>query len=325
MNGGTSWSELRPAGNVDQNWQAVACDASGVHILALVRNGRAYVSSDAGATWSELRPAGDATLPWKACAMDSDGSVMVAASYPSFASSVGRFYCSLDAGTIWTELRPVGDVSLNWQALAVNVDGSHIAAVVDGGSVWTSSDGGTTWTDARPAGVTASAWQCCASSADGSRLMAGAYQGRLYTGVSVATVSVTVTLTHGTLSGSVPTEIEAGGTLTVTVVPDPYYYVYSVTRGGVTAPLEPAGRNLGGVRTLSFANVTPGDAAITIGIFPRGDVAGDAGPDGSVDIWDASVLVGQFRMMGTGLLADLNCDEAVDVSDLSMLMTLWRP
>jgi hypothetical protein len=251
--------------------------------------------------------------------MSADGWTLMAAAY------VGRLYRFVDAGTTWTELRPLGDGSLNWQALAVDADGSHMTAVVDGGTVWTSSHGGTAWTDARPAGVTVSAWQCCAWSADGLRLVAGAYQGRLYTGVSVATVSVTVSPVHETMAGSVPTEIEAGATLTVIVVPDPYYYVYSVTRGGVTTPLEPAGRNLGGERTLSFAHVTPGDVVIRIDIFPRGDVAGDAGPDGHVDIWDASVLVSQFRLTGTGLLADFNCDGIVSVSDLSMLMTLWRP
>jgi hypothetical protein len=134
-----------------------------------------------------------------------------------------------------------------------------------------------------------------------------------------------VNLAHGTLAGSVPTESEAGGTLTITVTPDLYCYVYSVTRGGATAPLAVAGRNLGGARTLSFPNITIDSAVITVDIFPRGDIAGNSGPDDRVDIQDVSVLISQFRTTGAGLLADFNCDGVVNVSDLSMLMTLWGP
>ncbi|MHB8107231.1 MAG: InlB B-repeat-containing protein [Candidatus Cryosericum sp.] len=228
-NGGVSWSEVRPAGNADETWQAVACDTSGLHIMALVRNGRAYASSDAGATWSELRPAGDLTQPWKACAMDAGGSTLVAAAYP------GRLYRSVDGGATWTELRPTGDADRNWQAVAVGADGLHIVAIVDGGSVWTSSDGGTTWSDAQPAGTVA-AWQCCALSADGSRLVAGAYQGRLYTGLAVCSLSYAYTA-GGVITGTASQIVNHGASGTpVTAVPQAGYHFVSWSDGSTVNP-----------------------------------------------------------------------------------------
>ena len=230
VNGGASWSEPRPTGDADQTWQAVACDASGLRIMALVRNGRAYASGDAGATWSEVRPAGDASRPWKACAMDVDGLTLVAAAY------AGRLYRSRDAGATWTELRPVGEVDRDWQAVAVDADGFHIVAVVDGGSVWTSSDAGINWNEIRPSGVLGARWQCCASSADGSRLMAGAYQGRLYTGLAMWSLSYACAA-GGIIAGATSKTVNYGASGTsVTAIPYAGYHFVSWSYASTVNP-----------------------------------------------------------------------------------------
>lgn len=90
-------------------------------------------------------------------------------------------------------------------------------------------------------------------------------------------------------------------------------------------PLDAVGRNLGLARTLSFTGITWENADISVEIYRRGDVAGNSGPDGKVNIMDASVVIGQWKATGGGVLGDLNCDEIVDIFDVSMLMSLWQP
>jgi uncharacterized repeat protein (TIGR02543 family) len=138
-------------------------------------------------------------------------------------------------------------------------------------------------------------------------------------------VPITVSMLHGTAETAIPESVPYGSTLTITVTPDIHYYVYAVTCGGFTTPLDAVGRNLGLARTLSFSGVTWETANISVDIYRRGDVAGNGGPDGKVNIMDASVVIAQWRATGEGFLGDLNCDGIVDIFDISMLMSLWQP
>lgn len=142
---------------------------------------------------------------------------------------------------------------------------------------------------------------------------------------SVAIVPVTVSILHGTVETALPESVPYGSTLTITVTPDIHYYVYAVTCGGITTPLDAVGRNLGLEKTLSFVNVTWETADMSVDIYRRGDIAGNSGPDGKVNIMDASVLIGQWRATGGGVLGDLDCNGIVDIIDISMLMSLWQP
>jgi uncharacterized repeat protein (TIGR01451 family) len=87
---------------------------------------------------------------------------------------------------------------------------------------------------------------------------------------------------------------------------------------GITRTVDNGAPHIGDqiIYTLTVVNSGPSPAT--------GVVVNDVLPDGTVDITDLSMLAGQYRQVGTGLLADLNCDEVADALVLSMLMTLWR-
>jgi len=77
-------------------------------------------------------------------------------------------------GSSWTPR----ETSRNWKAIASSADGSKLAAVVNGGHIFTSTNYGTTWTDRATLGN--QNWTSIASSGDGSKLVAVASSG-LYT------------------------------------------------------------------------------------------------------------------------------------------------
>lgn len=86
-NGGTSWTETRPAGDVNKFWRALSLSGDGELLLAggtlgsgdasPSNPGRLYSSDDSGTTWGEERPAGDVERTWWVAAADSDGSVLL--------------------------------------------------------------------------------------------------------------------------------------------------------------------------------------------------------------------------------------------------------
>jgi photosystem II stability/assembly factor-like uncharacterized protein len=90
---------------------------------------------------------------------------------PSFALPVGTF--GFDTAT-WTARAPG---SRFWRAIASSADGTKLAAVVEGGQIYTSIDSGATWT----ARESNRSWYRIASSADGTKLAAVDYNGQIYT------------------------------------------------------------------------------------------------------------------------------------------------
>ena len=69
------------------------------------------------------------------------------------------------------------DSNRTWKTLASSADGTKLAAVVQGGQIFTSADSGVTWT----ARENNRNWGSIASSADGTRLAAVELGGRIYT------------------------------------------------------------------------------------------------------------------------------------------------
>ncbi|MBP7967049.1 LysM peptidoglycan-binding domain-containing protein [Candidatus Woesebacteria bacterium] len=85
-NGGSSWSEAQPAGNIDRDWYSVSVSGDGQRIIAIPTNGRLYVSMDNGASWGETQPAGDGNKNWIATDITKNGENYLAG------ISLGRMY-----------------------------------------------------------------------------------------------------------------------------------------------------------------------------------------------------------------------------------------
>lgn len=174
-NSGVTWTERKPAGDVDLDWWALASDADGGHLIAGVDGGRLYTSADSGSTWTERQPAGNNDMFWWTVASDADGSHLIAA------AAYGRIYVSADAGATWTEKRPAGDTDQYWWSVIMDADGSNLIAAANPGRLYTSANGGTTWTERKPAGDADKDWWAAASDADGTVLIVAINPGRLYT------------------------------------------------------------------------------------------------------------------------------------------------
>ncbi|WP_395753590.1 autotransporter-associated beta strand repeat-containing protein [Prosthecobacter sp.] len=89
---------------------------------------------------------------------------------PSFALPAG---VTTPAGAIWT----ARDSDRSWTSIASSADGTKLAAVTNGGMIYTSTDSGAIWT-ARESDRN---WKSIASSADGSKLAAVVNGGQIYT------------------------------------------------------------------------------------------------------------------------------------------------
>jgi uncharacterized repeat protein (TIGR02543 family) len=110
-----------------------------------------------------------------------------------------------------------------------------------------SSDGGATWSDAQPAAVVSAAWQCCVSSGDGSRFMVGAYQGRLYTGISVDRYRIAASATvGGSISPFGSIAVEDGCSQNFAITPNAGYHIMDVLVDG---------SSVGAVTSYEFTNV----------------------------------------------------------------------
>lgn len=123
-NGGSTWEEIQPEGDVGKFWTAVAADDTNTKILAGVGDGgRLYLSSNGGTDWSEIRPGGaDADLSWAYASMSADGQVMAV-------SNDTDMYVSYDGGESWVEVHPTGtDIDVYCLFLKVTKDG--LATVV---------------------------------------------------------------------------------------------------------------------------------------------------------------------------------------------------
>jgi len=78
-----------------------------------------------------------------------------------------------DSGVTWT----ARESNRFWQSITSSSDGTRLAAVVNGGQIYTSTDSGVTWT----ARESNRFWQSITSSSDGTRLAAVVTGGQIYT------------------------------------------------------------------------------------------------------------------------------------------------
>jgi hypothetical protein len=151
------------ARDISRVWVAVASSADGSKLVAVTQNDQIYTSTDAGVTWAVRA----SSRNWSSVASSADGSKLVAVEY------VGQIHTSTDSGVNWT----VRDDNRNWSSVASSADGSKLVAGVDGGLIYTSTDTGVTWTPRD----SSRSWTSVASSADGNNLVAGAFGGQIFT------------------------------------------------------------------------------------------------------------------------------------------------
>ncbi len=100
-NSGSSWTEVRPAGDQALDWSTTSMSADGMKIIAGVYVGRLYISTDGGINWDETRPGGyDYNAPWNSARVSSDGNKLLA---------------TVRGGRIWSNegIFPVEIVSFN--------------------------------------------------------------------------------------------------------------------------------------------------------------------------------------------------------------------
>ena len=167
-NAGATW--FSPATSV-ANCTALAMSSDGSRIVAVVKGGRIYTSSNYGTNWTVV-----STSPvnnnknWYAVASSSDGSRCAAA------VNGGQVYTSTNYGANWT--LQVSSPTNNWTSLVSSSDGSILAGTISGSRIYRSTDYGVSW-----AGLTnapSANWSAMDCSSDGTRMVAAINGGGIY-------------------------------------------------------------------------------------------------------------------------------------------------
>jgi photosystem II stability/assembly factor-like uncharacterized protein len=179
-NGGSTWSETQPHGNVDGTWLSSAMNSDGTKIIAGMDGGRLYLSTNGGSTWSETQPAGNANEQWMTISMSSNGQIIITGYQTS--GNAGKLYLSTNGGSSWSETQPAGAVLLKWKTTSMSSDGTKIIAGcgTSTGKIYMSTNSGSNWSETQPAGAVGKVWQSTAMSPDGTKIIAAVYAGRVY-------------------------------------------------------------------------------------------------------------------------------------------------
>lgn len=148
----SSWSKIDSA--QDRLWRGISSSFDGNNVVAIVKNGYIYTSSDSGVNWVERQAAGSRT--WISVDSSSDGSIIMA-------SSSDGVYLSNDYGSSWTK---VINVSSNWRSVSVSSSGDVLIAV--GGSIYISVDSGDNWSTKS---LSQNNWVSSCMSDDGSKMI----------------------------------------------------------------------------------------------------------------------------------------------------------
>ena len=168
---GQSWA----ARGITTNWSAVASSADGTKLVATVKGGQIYTSTDSGVTWTPQA----STTNWSSVASSSDGTYLVAG-VGNNASLVGYIYTSGNSGIgSWSP----HDNARQWVSVASSADGAKLVAAVysTAGSgnpgIYTSTSSGASWGRSKAVPFCSAV----ASSADGTKLVATVYGGQIWT------------------------------------------------------------------------------------------------------------------------------------------------
>ena len=171
---GSSWSEVRPAGDVNKAWHVVGINDNSDMLAACGSPGRAYISTNAGSSWSETQPAGNNDVTYRGGALSSDNTKYTLS---GLYSTKGRAY---KYNGSWSEQTTTGSgttTSTNYSYYFSSDFSKQITAYA-GARLWYYN--GSSWTEERPAGDANKTWYGCNISGDGKVLIAAAYGGRMY-------------------------------------------------------------------------------------------------------------------------------------------------
>ena len=159
-------------------WSAVASSADGTKLVATVKGGQIYTSTDSGVTWAPQ----DSGRNWSSVASSADGTKLVAGVGDN-ASSAGYIYTSVNSGVgSWSQ----HDSTRQWVSVASSADGTKLVAAVygtasaGGPGAYISNNSGAGWSHT----LTVSFCSSVASSADGTKLVAAVYGGQIWTSIN---------------------------------------------------------------------------------------------------------------------------------------------
>jgi hypothetical protein len=116
-NSGSTWYSVSPGA---RDWWDLTCSADGTKLIASLRFGGIFTSTNSGLNWStnNTAPAG---LMWPVLASSADGNNLLAA-------GAGSIYTSTNAGAVWvSNSAPF----LSWIAVACSADGNKLIASSD--------------------------------------------------------------------------------------------------------------------------------------------------------------------------------------------------
>jgi len=89
---------------------------------------------------------------------------------------------------------------LDWNLITSNSTGQYLAAVANGGGIWTSTNYGSTWTSDNPTNITNLNWNSITSNSTGQYLAAVANSGGIYTANNLVVAPPTQPSTTTTVS-----------------------------------------------------------------------------------------------------------------------------
>jgi uncharacterized repeat protein (TIGR02543 family) len=236
IDAGTTWTELRPMGDVDQNWQAVSMNSDGLHIVAAVDGGSVWTSSDGGTTWSDVQPAGVTSAAWQCCALSADGSRLVAG------ANQGRLYTGLVTWSLSYACAAGGVITgATSQTVNQGASGTSVTAVPQVGYHFVTWSDGSTVNPRTDTNVTADITITAAFAID--------------------TFTITPSAgSNGSIDPSGSMSVNYGSTQSFTINPSTDYHVQDVLVDG---------GSVGAVTSYTFMNLTENHTiAVTFAINP---------------------------------------------------------
>ena len=188
-NYGITWTETRPAGNINYRWSSASISEEGDTIIAVSLggpehsgfNGRIWLNKNGN--WENIPSStlGLGTLNdlWQTTSISSDGNTILIGRIDEIQGK-GDLYISTNRGTTWSNIKPVdrpfytSDMSYDGNIIVVGTGG------YSNGRLYKTENLGNSWSEIRPAGNVDKLWITVSLNKNGNTILAGAKNDRLY-------------------------------------------------------------------------------------------------------------------------------------------------